>query len=149
MTIFLHDLRIIEKKTVSLTDRLDEERPIVGRGGTQYTFANIQLRLSWRGLPETVQTARPKRSSSAVKHFEQYQFGKHENLKKYFLYLFVHCLAHILFRTILNLRYYRQTYSTLHSVKSNQYEYASVSIFMSVNCIYKCPLLLLSKYSLM
>ena len=60
----------MDKKLILLTDRFDEERPIVGRGGTQDPPANIQLRLPRRGLPEIVPKAGTIHSSHRAEHLE-------------------------------------------------------------------------------
>lgn len=62
------------------TDRLDEERPIVGRRGTQDPFTNIQLRLPRRSLSEAFQKAGTVCSTTnRAEYFEQHQHGELKN----------------------------------------------------------------------
>lgn len=76
---------IISKKMILLTDWFNEERPIIGRGGTQNSFANIQLRLPRRGLSETFQKTRTVCSTDdRVEYLEQHQLGEQRIQKKHF-----------------------------------------------------------------
>jgi len=63
-----------------LTDRFDEKWSIVGRGSTQDSLANIQLRLPRRGLSKAFQTAGTVCSTAdRVEYLEQHQLGKQKN----------------------------------------------------------------------